>query len=108
VVGDPANALASWRAPEVTGGGLEQARTNFTFRLSHIGTGPVRLHVVTDVGQGLIQQPSTFLTLTVQGAPAGPRLADALEFMDRAHGQIVRSFTELTPEAMHKEWRRVR
>lgn len=66
-----------------------------------------RLHVelqpvlrVTD-GAQLLQ-----LTLTARGRPGSPSLQDILAWFDLGHEWVVRGFTELTTEKMHRIWGR--
>ncbi len=47
------------------------------------------------------------LTLSVRGAPAGPDVPLALEFLERGHEMIVRTFAEVTTESAHKRWQRI-
>lgn len=46
------------------------------------------------------------LTLSVKGAPASSEIADVMAWMDDARETIVRGFTDLTTERMHKLWKR--
>ncbi len=87
-------------------GDPEQARLALVFGVPGVGSDPVRLYVAVDPAQRPDGQPVLFLTLTIRGAPADETLDGALRFMDEAHGHIVRSFAELTPETMHTEWGR--
>ena len=48
--------------------------------------------------------PSTSMTLTVRGRPTSGDPATALGFLNDAREHIVRSFTELTAEPMHRRW----
>ena len=64
-----------------------------------------RLHV--SIASGFLTEDSTpmfAMTLTARGAPLGPGLDGALKFLDLGHRWIVRSFTELTTDPMHKTW----
>jgi uncharacterized protein (TIGR04255 family) len=87
-------------------GDPEQARLALVFGVPGVGRDPVRLYVAVDPAQRPDGQPVLFLTLTIRGAPADDKIEAALRFMDEAHGHIVRSFAELTPETMHTEWGR--
>jgi len=86
----------------------EQARATLVFAVAGLGRPPARLYVTIDPGQRPGGGPVTFLTLSVRGAPTGPQLDPALEFMDQAHDHVVHSFVELTPEVMHNSWQRLR
>lgn len=86
---------------------LEGARFQLRFTLfsddkQRIG----RLHVnaqpaVTEEGAAVIA-----LTLTARGSPTAPTLEAASQFLDLGRDKIVRGFTRLTTEAMHRRWRR--
>lgn len=107
-MGDLGRIMRHWDAPSTDLGQPEQARCAVVFAVPNIGQPPVRLYAAADPAQRPDGRPALFLTLTVRGAPAGPQLADALEFMDQAHAHVVRSFTLLTPDAMHALWERRR
>jgi len=107
-MGDLGRMLRHWDAPSPDLGKPEQGRCAAVFGVLGIGRPPVRLHVAVDPAQRPDGRPALFLTLTVRGAPAGPELADTLRFMDQAHTHVVRSFTVLTPDAMHDLWERRR
>ena len=89
-------------------GSPEQARALLAFRIPDIGRPPVKMYVSADPAIRPNGNQTTFLNLTVRGAPTGPGLDDVLNFMDEAHEHIVTSFTELTPPTMHELWRRTR
>ncbi|MEW6074323.1 MAG: TIGR04255 family protein [Planctomycetota bacterium] len=66
-----------------------------------------RLHV--SVVSGFIQEggaPMFAMTLTARGAPICDELTDIMGFLDLGHRWIVRSFADLTTEAMHAAWGR--
>jgi uncharacterized protein (TIGR04255 family) len=107
-MGDLGRILRHWDSPSADLGKPEQGRCAAVFGVPDIGRPPVRLYVAVDPAQRPDGRPALFLTLTVRGAPAGPELADALRFMDQAHAHVVRSFTVLTPDAMHALWERHR
>lgn len=107
-MGDLGRILRHWDAPSPDLGKPEQGRCATVFGVLGIGRPPVRLYVAVDPAQRPDGRPALFLTLTVRGAPAGPELADTLRFMDQAHAHVVRSFTVLTPDAMHDLWERHR
>jgi len=70
------------------------------------------------LGRLYIQLQSRFLTrdnspvyqlqLTARGAPIpeGQRFPGVLEFLDRGHTWIVRTFADITTTEMHKKWKR--
>lgn len=53
-------------------------------------------------------QPAFRLLLTARGSPYTQDIGGILSFFDRAHGEIVRTFTAITTPEMHREWGRVR
>ena len=100
--------LRNWHVPPGHLGEPEQARLALVFPLTDIGTPPVRLYVSADPAQRSDGSPTVFFTLTARGAPADEGLDATVRFLDAAHEHIVRSFTELTTEAMHVRWERKR
>lgn len=97
--------MRHWRPPHVgVLGDPEQARAALVFAVHDVGSPPVRLYVAADPAQGPDGRPVVFLTLTVRGAPTAATAESALRFMDQAHDLVVKSFTELTPVAMHTKW----
>jgi uncharacterized protein (TIGR04255 family) len=84
----------------------EQSRLTLSFPVPGIGQGPVRLYVEVNPARKLNGDPVLFLTLTVRGHPGGKSLAESLKFLDEAHDHLVRSFDELTNDAMHEAWGR--
>ena len=85
-------------------GSPAQARLAMVFNVPGVGNGPVRMYVAVDPAQRPDGAPVAFFTLTVRGAPADDTMEAALRFMDDAHMHLVRSFAELTSDAMHLEW----
>lgn len=84
--------------------GPEIVRINTTYMMAdkkgrlHVELQPViRRHDAREMLQ---------LTLTARGRPASSRPKDVLEWFDMGHEWIVRGFTDLTTEAMHRLWRR--
>lgn len=66
-----------------------------------------RLH--TSLVSGFLREGSKrmlALTLTARGAPMGSGVDGALEFLDLGRRWIVRGFTDLTTDRMHKAWGR--
>ncbi|MGI9119664.1 MAG: TIGR04255 family protein [Acidimicrobiales bacterium] len=99
--------LRNWLPPiEHHLGDPEQARAALVFPVPQVGRPPVRMYVAADPAQRPDGRPAVFLTLTVRGAPTDERSEAALRFMDHAHEHVVRSFAELTPQAMHERWER--
>jgi uncharacterized protein (TIGR04255 family) len=84
----------------------EQGRAALVFSVPDMGRPPVRMYVTADPALRPDGQPVIFLTLTVRGAPTDNAVDATLRFLDDAHGHVVRSFTELTPTAMHQMWDR--
>jgi uncharacterized protein (TIGR04255 family) len=85
----------------------DEARAAVVFSVAGLGRPPVRMYVAADPSRRPDGHPAFFLTITLRGAPADSSLEGALEFIDQAHDHMVRSFAELTPTDMHKEWGRV-
>lgn len=101
--------LRNWQPPTSNHlGEPEQARAALVFPVSDLGRPPVRMYVAVDPAQRPDGRPAFFLRITVRGAPAGEDLHAGLAFMDQARSHVVRSFAELTPEAMHAQWERRR
>ena len=101
--------LRNWRPPTSNHlGEPEQVRAALVFPIADTGRPPVRMYVTVDPAQRSDGRPVQFLTITVRGAPTEESLEGALQFMDDAHGHVVRSFAELTPEPMHAVWERQR
>lgn len=99
--------LRNWRAPvEHHLGEPEQARAALVFPIADLGRPPVRMYVAADPAERPDGRSVIFFTLTVRGAPADESVDATLRFLDQAHDHVVRSFAELTPEAMHKRWDR--
>jgi uncharacterized protein (TIGR04255 family) len=46
------------------------------------------------------------LTLTARGKPASADLESVMDFLERGRIYVVRTFTELTSDAMHRSWER--
>lgn len=107
-IGSLDRVLRNWHPPAMHLGPPGQSRSAFVFSVPDLGRPPVRMYVAVDPAQRPDGRPVLFLTLTVRGAPAGEDPANALRFMDQAHAHVVRGFAELTPDAMHAEWRRRR
>lgn len=106
-VGRLDQVLRNWRVPvQHHLGEPEQARAGLVFEVPEIGRPPVRMYVAADPAHRPDGRPVVFLMLTVRGAPTDESLEGALQFMDQAHDHVIRSFAELTPEAMHERWER--
>lgn len=48
------------------------------------------------------------MTLTARGAPLSPTKESALEFLTKGRGLIVSRFADLTTDAAHAKWRRIK
>jgi len=106
-LGSLEKAVRYWNPlPDFHLGQPEQARFALVHPVDNVGRPPVRLYVSGEPGQRPNRQETLFLTLTLRGAPAEDTLDSALLFMDAAHSHIVRSFAEMTPEAMQIKWGR--
>lgn len=103
--GTLADALRGWPSGgEHHLGQPQEARASMVFDVAGIGRPPVRLYAEAGPGRRLDGRPTTFLTLTVRGAPAENNLESAVTLADQGHDHIVSSFDELTPLAMHEYW----
>jgi uncharacterized protein (TIGR04255 family) len=87
-------------------GAPEQLRAVASFQVPDVGLDPVRLHLSVEPGSDTAGNPTAFLTLSVRGAPITTSDEDLMSFLDAAHEYIVRSFTEVTTEPMHRKWER--
>ncbi len=81
-----------------------QTQAALVYTVSESSLNPVRMYVSISPGQRLGGNPAVLLTFTVRGAPGEPTTESALDLMDQAHGHIVQSFVELTPDSMHQRW----
>jgi uncharacterized protein (TIGR04255 family) len=72
------------------------------------GGGPVgRLDVSSQSVQRLADnKPMILLTISAVGRPTSPDFRGVLDFLDLGHGQVVRSFADLTTPEMHRVWGR--
>lgn len=88
---------------------LEEARLNWQYRMEE-NEGPIgRLHVQLQPAiRTRDRLPLFALNLIGRGAPAADGLLGVVAFTDRAHEWIVRGFTALTTDRMHKIWGRTR
>jgi uncharacterized protein (TIGR04255 family) len=103
------HALRLWQPTPLPNVGIAaEAHVSMVFPISQGVRGPSRLYVAVDPSRTPDGDDSLLLTLTVRGAPAGDDIAAAMEFIDRAHEHVVRSFAELTPLSMHATWGRTR
>jgi len=91
-------------------GNPEDSNINVRYRINGDNGEPVgRLHVSAHpVIRVPDNKPGIRFTLTARGAPYERNLNGAQKFLDLGHEAIVRSFTELTSESMHKTWERKR
>ncbi len=99
--------LKQWgTAPDHHLGTPREFKATLVYEIMGMGQGPVRLYL--DAGPGVRPNggPTSFLTLTVRGAPLQGNTQSSLEFAEKAHEHIVNSFAELTPPTMHALWER--
>lgn len=54
------------------------------------------------------KKPLIALTLTSRGRPIGAGISGVLTFFDLGREWIVRGFTDLTADEMHRMWGRIR
>lgn len=66
-----------------------------------------RLHVAIDPGYRSTDNQALFImNLTARGAPCGEGIAGVLGFLDLGRDWVVRGFTSITTQKMHKLWGR--
>ncbi len=66
-----------------------------------------RLHITTMPAiRSSDNKPVLRMSLTARGSPLGQCTEDMLAWLDNAHEAIVRAFTSITTDSMHKEWER--
>src|SRR6266487_1696539 len=63
-----------------------------------------RLHIAIDPVVSAEQGAALLLTLTVRGRPTTDGLNDVLSFLDMGRGLVVKAFTAVTTDEMHKIW----
>ncbi len=88
---------------------IEEANLNWQYRMDE-GGGPMgRLYVqVQPAIRTRDRLPLFRLNLIGRGAPTVDGVPGVLAFTDRAHEWIVRGFTAITTDRMHRMWRRTR
>ena len=59
-------------------------------------------------GQTSELEPVIRLTITVRGAPASPKIRDAITYLKEGRDLIVLAFAELTTDVAHSHWGRIR
>jgi uncharacterized protein (TIGR04255 family) len=91
-------------------GGEEDANMNLRYRITGEDRKPIgRLHVkVQPAYRKSDHAPMFVLTLTARGRPNGDGVEGAFNFLDIGREWIVRGFTSLTTQELHKVWRRKR
>jgi len=52
------------------------------------------------------ERPIYVLNMTARGAPLGDNLEGVLGFLDIGHEWVVRGFTAITSDVMHRVWGR--
>ncbi len=86
---------------------LEQVSAEAQFLLERHGEPQGRLHVrVLPAYDQDRKTPLYVLEFTARGAPLGPGLDGALDFMDLGRNAINTLFVSMTTRQMHEEWRR--
>jgi uncharacterized protein (TIGR04255 family) len=85
----------------------EGLRTGFA-RVLNDADGTKRARLVCDAYTAIDNRNQLLLRfdLTVRGAPAGSKIADALDFLRMGRATIVTSFADFTTDQAHKIWRR--
>jgi len=106
------NVLATWSNEPSRGFDLppiEDLRFQWQYQFQELSKPLGRLHVhVHSAVRTSDRTPILVLQLTARGAPLGGDVGGVLAFSDRAHEWIVRAFTTVTTERMHKLWERNR
>jgi uncharacterized protein (TIGR04255 family) len=89
---------------------LEESAVNVKYVLKDETDVPVgRLHVgAAPVLRLSDKRPAIRLTLTARGKPEGGGIDGVFRFLDRGREAIVRGFTALTTENMHRIWKRIK
>jgi uncharacterized protein (TIGR04255 family) len=87
---------------------LEGTRLLWHYRFEEQGSPLGRLYVQLQSALQSDQRPVLVLQLVARGEPIGDGLMGTLAFADRAHEWIVRGFTAITTERMHRIWERTR
>lgn len=108
-LGELQNVLSPWSGntaeaylPEV-----EDARFAWQYRFDEQGVSLGRLYVQAQSRfRASDRKPILFFQLTGRGTPTAGGVSGALAFLDVAHAWIVRGFTALTTDRMHKTWER--
>jgi hypothetical protein len=106
--GDLHKVLSVLKEPS---GFLEKAETTqlvTTFRMTDsTGVERGRLHIVAQPAfQVADHTPALVLTLTARGNPYDAEEGGVMSFMHLGHEWIVKGFTSVTTEAMHRVWGR--
>jgi uncharacterized protein (TIGR04255 family) len=108
--GDAANVFSFWRKrfsdtflPKPASG-----RAALEFLIPSLDSTPRgRLHVSTEPAFGVEKDDPVFVfTLTARGAPVSDGPNGAMQFLNLGREWVVRGFTSLTTERMHREWKR--
>jgi uncharacterized protein (TIGR04255 family) len=87
----------------------EDVRLAWQYKFEESNAALGRLHVhLQPALRTADRTPLLMLQLLARGAPAGDGIEGVLAFADRAHEWIVRGFTAITTENMHRVWERQR
>ena len=103
------NVLALWsgHTSEAFLTAPEDVRLAWQYRFEEKGTPLGRLHVQAQSASRISDgSPILVLQLIGRGAPLGEDIEGVTRFLDKAHEWIVRGFTALTTDRMHKIWER--
>jgi len=87
-----------------------QEEVGFRARFPVLEGGRLLGHLTAEVNRALdpAGQPSIQLSLTARGKPLAASTEAIGDFLDIGRDRIVRGFTELTTEEMHRLWGRIR
>lgn len=108
---DPANVF-SFLSPalaQLSQGSFEVVTHSSTYKVATSSPRGEQLlgRLYAELGSGVTRNRNGRvyqLSLLLRGAPASRDLDGVLEFFDFARERIVKSFADLTTDAMHKEW----
>lgn len=108
--GDEAIRATDWlRFVTFEGNEPDDFAANFR-EIIHDDEGKPQGRLVCEATTGLKadRQRLILMTLTVRGAPKGSDIESALDFLAKGRDLIVCKFAEVTTEAAHKKWGRIR
>jgi len=102
-----ADTIAFW-ADDTSDGWLpppDKINLHFAFPMPD-NSGRLNVHVAPAVRRS-DKRHFLRIELTARGAPEGEEIAAAMEWLDLGHEWVVRGFTSITRDGMHKLWERI-